>query len=84
MSSKDAQRLYNLRTFGPSGIFEADDGENWSEIQAISNGFVTNSVPLNFQMGIGSEREDGIYQARPASCTLMPRAVPFISTGRRS
>ena len=51
---KDAQRLYNLRTFGPSGIFEADDGENWSEIQAISHGFVTNSVPLNFQMGIGS------------------------------
>lgn len=58
---KDAQRLYNLRTFGPSGIFEADDGENWSEIQAISRGFVTNSVPLNFQMGIGSEREDGTY-----------------------
>ncbi|MCV9994830.1 aromatic ring-hydroxylating dioxygenase subunit alpha [Paeniglutamicibacter sp. ZC-3] len=58
---KDAQRLYNLRTFGPSGIFEADDGENWSEIQAVSGGFVTNSVPLNFQMGIGSEREDGVY-----------------------
>jgi 3-phenylpropionate/trans-cinnamate dioxygenase alpha subunit len=58
---KDAQRLYNLRTFGPSGIFEADDGENWSEIQAISGGFVTNKVPLNFQMGIGSEREDGVY-----------------------
>ena len=58
---KDAQRLYNLRTFGPSGIFEADDGENWSEVQAISHGFVTNNVPLNFQMGIGSEREDGTY-----------------------
>lgn len=58
---KEAQRLYNLRTFGPSGIFEADDGENWSEIQKISRGFVTNSVPLNFQMGIGSERSDGVY-----------------------
>jgi 3-phenylpropionate/trans-cinnamate dioxygenase subunit alpha len=58
---KDAQRLYNLRTFGPSGIFEADDGENWSEIQAISRGFVTNKVPMNFQMGLGSEREDGTY-----------------------
>lgn len=58
---KEAQRLYNLRTFGPSGIFEADDGENWSEVQAISHGFITNSVPLNFQMGIGSEKEDGRY-----------------------
>ncbi|TFD52286.1 aromatic ring-hydroxylating dioxygenase subunit alpha [Cryobacterium frigoriphilum] len=58
---REAQRLYNLRTFGPSGIFESDDGENWSEVQSISNGFVTNSVALNLQMGIGSEREDGVY-----------------------
>ena len=56
---KEAQRLYNLRTFGPSGIFEQDDGENWSEVQAISHGFITNGVPLNYQMGMGSEREDG-------------------------
>ncbi|MEO6116683.1 MAG: aromatic ring-hydroxylating dioxygenase subunit alpha [Pseudolysinimonas sp.] len=58
---RNAQRLYNLRTFGPSGIFEQDDGENWSEIQAISHGWRTNSVPLNYQMGIGSERDDGVY-----------------------
>nr|WP_148306839.1 aromatic ring-hydroxylating dioxygenase subunit alpha [Nocardia nova] len=58
---REAQRLYNLRTFGPSGIFEQDDGENWSEVQAVSHGFVTNSVPLNYQMGLGSEREDGRY-----------------------
>lgn len=58
---RNAQRLYNLRTFGPSGIFEQDDGENWSEIQAISHGWRTNSVPLNYQMGIVSEREDGTH-----------------------
>jgi len=58
---RNAQRLYNLRTFGPSGIFEQDDGENWSEIQAISHGWRTNTVPLNYQMGIGSERDDGLY-----------------------
>jgi len=56
---REAQRLYNLRTFGPSGIFEQDDGENWSEVQAISRGFVTNGVPLNYQMGMGSEIDDG-------------------------
>jgi 3-phenylpropionate/trans-cinnamate dioxygenase alpha subunit len=55
---REAQRLYNLRTFGPSGIFEQDDGENWSEVQVISHGFITNSVPLNYQMGLGSERHD--------------------------
>lgn len=58
---KEAQRLYNLRTFGPSGIFEQDDGENWSEVQAISHGFVTNAVPLNYQMGLGQVGEDGVY-----------------------
>lgn len=58
---REAQRLYNLRTFGPSGIFEQDDGENWSEVQSISHGWRTNTVPLNYQMGLGSEREDGVY-----------------------
>lgn len=56
---REAQRLYNLRTFGPSGVFEQDDGENWSEVQAISHGFITNNVALNYQMGLGTEREDG-------------------------
>jgi 3-phenylpropionate/trans-cinnamate dioxygenase alpha subunit len=58
---REAQRLYNLRTFGPSGIFEQDDGENWSEVQSISHGFVTKNVRLNYQMGLGSERDDGVY-----------------------
>ncbi len=58
---REAQRLYNLRTFGPSGIFEQDDGENWSECQAIAHGFMTNSTPLNYQMGIGSDREEPGY-----------------------
>ncbi len=58
---RESQRLYNLRTFGPSGIFEQDDGENWSEAQAVAHGFVTNNVALNYQMGIGTEKEDGTY-----------------------
>ncbi|WP_327037470.1 SRPBCC family protein, partial [Microbacterium sp. Leaf351] len=58
---RTAQRLYNLRTFGPSGIFEQDDGENWSEIQAISHGWRTNTLPLNYQMGIGTEQDDGVH-----------------------
>lgn len=58
---REAQRLYNLRTFGPSGIFEQDDGENWSEIQAISRGWRTNTIPLNYQMGLGTETDDGVH-----------------------
>ncbi|WP_369192207.1 aromatic ring-hydroxylating dioxygenase subunit alpha [Streptomyces sp. R08] len=61
---REAQRLYNLRTFGPSGIFEQDDGENWSEVQAISHGFITNGVALNYQMGMDSEHDDGRHPGR--------------------
>jgi 3-phenylpropionate/trans-cinnamate dioxygenase alpha subunit len=59
--AKHAQRVYNIRTFGPAGIFESDDGENWSEVQAISGGFVTNNTALNLQMGIGKDRVDDVY-----------------------
>ncbi|CAB0759014.1 aromatic ring-hydroxylating dioxygenase subunit alpha [Corynebacterium diphtheriae] len=54
---KKAQRLYNLRTFGPSGIFEQDDGENWSECQANAHAFMVGNTALNYQMGIGTEGE---------------------------
>lgn len=60
-SVREAQRLYNLRTFGPSGIFEQDDGENWSEVQSISHGWRTNTVPLNYQMGMNTETTDGVH-----------------------
>lgn len=52
-----AQRLYNLRTFGPSGIFEQDDGENWSEAQSIAHGFMVSETLLNYQMGLNQEQK---------------------------
>lgn len=52
-----AQRLYNLRTFGPSGIFEQDDGENWSECQANAHAFMIGNTALNYQMGLGTETQ---------------------------
>ena len=55
---KRAQRLYNLRTFGPSGIFEQDDGENWSECQANAHAFMVSNTALNYQMGLGTVREE--------------------------
>lgn len=79
---REAQRLYNLRTFGPSGIFEQDDGENWSEVQAISHGFITSSVPLNYQMGIGSEQEDGRHPGRTSELYSDAAARSFYNRWR--
>lgn len=60
----NAQRLYNLRTFGPSGIFEADDGENWSECQANAGAFMVSNTALNYQMGIGRVEEREGYPGK--------------------
>jgi 3-phenylpropionate/trans-cinnamate dioxygenase subunit alpha len=39
--------------FGPSGIFEEDDGENWQQSTAATSGVIQRRYPLNYQMGIG-------------------------------
>lgn len=59
-----AQRLYNLRTFGPSGIFEQDDGENWSECQSNAGAFMVSNTPLNYQMGLGDLKEREGYPGK--------------------
>ncbi|WP_244977401.1 aromatic ring-hydroxylating dioxygenase subunit alpha [Corynebacterium lizhenjunii] len=59
-----AQRLYNLRTFGPSGVFEQDDGENWSECQANAHAFMVQNTTLNYQMGLGSATEREGYPGK--------------------
>jgi len=45
----------STRNFSTSGIFETDDSENWSEIQAVSRGAMAQGVTLNYQMGFGHE-----------------------------
>jgi hypothetical protein len=41
--------------FGPSGIFEEDDGENWQQSTAATSGVIQRRYPLNYQMGMGNE-----------------------------
>ena len=53
-------------TFGPAGLLEQDDGENWSHSTRRSKGTVTRTRPLNFTMGQGHDRveEDESGQSR--------------------
>jgi len=41
--------------FGPAGLLEQDDGENWSHSTRGSLGTVTRERPVNFSMGHGSD-----------------------------
>ena len=53
---KDAMRRNALRTFSAGGIFEAEDGENWSEIQDVLEGRRARRSEFNFTMGLGAAR----------------------------
>lgn len=45
-------------SFGAGGIYEADDGGNWSSIQRTLKGAVARRTPLNVQMGLGHLYDD--------------------------
>ena len=46
------------RVFGPSGLLEQDDGENWNEIQKVLKGWMARQRPFNTGMGVGHARID--------------------------
>ena len=41
------------RHFGPAGMFEQDDGENWDQSTAGARGNVSQRYDLNYAMGVG-------------------------------
>lgn len=55
---KAAIRRGVQRSFSPSGSFETDDGENWTEIQTVLRGYQARRNRLNVQMGLGHEELD--------------------------
>lgn len=48
-----------VRTFGPSGVFEQDDAENWRSITRIAAGTMAKGQNLNYQMGRETLELDG-------------------------
>ncbi len=55
-------RLQN-RTFGAAGLLEQDDGENWAQAMAQTNGLASRDMPVLVNMGLGHGdviKEDGI------------------------
>ncbi|MFT4561825.1 MAG: phenylpropionate dioxygenase-like ring-hydroxylating dioxygenase large terminal subunit [Gammaproteobacteria bacterium] len=55
---KEAYRLGVSRTFSPGGIYEQDDGENWTEIQRILRGRVAREGRFHVGMGKGHAGTD--------------------------
>jgi 3-phenylpropionate/trans-cinnamate dioxygenase alpha subunit len=51
----DAARIGGARSFGPSGLLEQDDSENWIQIQKNLRGYVASRTRFNVQMGLHGE-----------------------------
>src|SRR4051812_47104808 len=45
---KDAIRRGYINTFGPSGMFEQDDGENWTQVTASSRGPLARKLDFQY------------------------------------
>jgi phenylpropionate dioxygenase-like ring-hydroxylating dioxygenase large terminal subunit len=60
---KDAVRLTGVRVFGPAGVFEQDDMDNWQACTQTGRGAVARRHPLNYEMGLGHERYDDDLRA---------------------
>jgi len=57
---------FAIHLFGPGGILEQDDGENWSQSTRASRGVVSRTYDHNLQMGLGHDEmlEDPSGQKR--------------------
>jgi hypothetical protein len=57
-ASPEEQRAHvraSNRHFGPAGMFEQDDGENWDQSTRGTAGPVSRPYDLNYSMGLGHE-----------------------------
>ncbi len=43
--------------FGPAGLFEEDDGENWQQSTASAGGVIQRRYPFNYQLAFGNEKK---------------------------
>ena len=51
--AKDRYRFRANHTFGPTGMLEQDDGENWDQSTRGTMGTIIRNHPLNYSMGVG-------------------------------
>ena len=75
-SVKAAMAREYTQRFGPSGMLEQDDGENWSQVSASSQSSLARTLEFNYQMGLGHEgfREDLPGQLGQATGELTHRS----------
>lgn len=72
-ASPETQRMQvraSNRHFGPAGMFEQDDGENWDQSTAGARGNISQRYDLNYAMGLGHGKVVDDGQGPPRIDTL--------------
>ncbi|WP_354698591.1 3-phenylpropionate/cinnamic acid dioxygenase subunit alpha [Paraconexibacter sp. AEG42_29] len=54
-TKNELRKQYEL-SFGPAGLLEQDDGENWRECQVGMSGYIGRNLEHNMLLGLGQER----------------------------
>ena len=54
-AQRRAAKKFITHAFGPAGLLEQDDGENWSQTTAATRGVVSRRYPQNLQMAMGQD-----------------------------
>jgi len=72
---KDALRAYYEHWYGPGGMTQQDDMENWYNLTIASKGPAARKLPLNYQMRLADPRFTG------PPCSASPGSLrPFPAT----
>ena len=58
-----ANSLRAMRVFGPAGMLEQDDGENWGQSTVAMRGLVSSRYPLHYAMALGHAEFN--HESRP-------------------
>jgi 3-phenylpropionate/trans-cinnamate dioxygenase subunit alpha len=64
---KDLMRFVSQYRFSPTGVFEADDMDNWIQVTGAARSLIGSRFPANYQMGLSEETPDAELRGRLAS-----------------
>ena len=64
---KDLMRFVSQYRFSPTGVFEADDMDNWIQVTGAARSLIGSRFPANYQMSLTEEAADSDLRGRLAS-----------------
>jgi phenylpropionate dioxygenase-like ring-hydroxylating dioxygenase large terminal subunit len=64
---KELMRFVSQFRFSPTGVFEADDMDNWIQVTGAARSVIGSRFPANYQMSLTEEAADSDLRGRLAS-----------------